>query len=278
MQEAVGVVFSPGGKVYSFDPGSLQLAWDEKVICQTARGKEYGRVVKPNHPLDDASMAGRLKHVVRRATEEDEERVRQNRREAKAGMLAFRDAARELGVEAKPIAAEVVFDGSRLVFTYGSEGRIETRALQDALSRRLRRRVELRGVGPREQSRLCGGYGLCGTQLCCTRFPSHEQPIALKMAKDQDLPLSSGRITGLCGRLRCCLAFEHPMYRSFRDRAPRVGRRVDTPHGGGVVKGYEVLKDSCVVSLDSDNVLEVKIDECRELEGSGHGGEGRGGR
>jgi cell fate regulator YaaT (PSP1 superfamily) len=272
MREAVGVVFSPGGKVYSFDPGSLQLAWNEKVICQTARGKEYGRVVEPNHPLEDAAVSGRLKHVVRRATEADDEQVRQNRREAKAGMLAFRDVTQELDIPAKPIAAEVVFDGSRLVFTYGSEGRIETRALQDELSRRLRRRVELRGVGPREQSRLCGGYGLCGTQLCCTRFPSHEQPIALKMAKDQDLPLSSGRITGLCGRLRCCLAYEHPMYRSFRDRAPRVGRKVETPHGPGVVKSYEVLKDACVVFLDADKVLEVKIDECRELEADARGG------
>jgi cell fate regulator YaaT (PSP1 superfamily) len=166
----------------------------------------------------------------------------------------------------KPIAAELVFDGSRLVFTYSGEGKIEVRRLQEELSRRLRRRVELRSVGPREQSRLCGGYGLCGTQLCCTRFPSHEQPIALRMAKDQDLPLSSGRITGLCGRLRCCLAYEHPMYRSFRDRAPRVGSRVETPEGIGLVKSYEVLKDSCVVALESERVLEVKIDDCRELE------------
>ena len=271
MHQAVGVVFSPGGKVYSFDPGDLELAWDEKVICQTARGKEYGRVVEPNRPLEDPALAGRLKHVVRRATSADEERVRENRREAKAGMLVFRDVTRELGVEAKPVAAEIVFDGTRLVFTYGSEGRIDTRKLQEELSRRMGRRVELRGVGPREQARLCGGYGLCGTQLCCTRFPSHEQPIALKMAKDQDLPLSSGRITGLCGRLRCCLAYEHPMYRSFRDRAPRVGRRVDTPHGPGVVKSYEVLKDACVVSLDADRVLEVKIDECREVEAEAPG-------
>lgn len=271
MHQAVGVVFSSGGKVYSFDPGDLDLAWDEKVICQTARGKEYGRVVEANRPLEDPALAGRLKQVVRRATSADEERVRENRREAKAGMLVFRDVTRELGVEAKPVAAEVVFDGTRLVFTYGSEGRIDTRKLQEELSRRLGRRVELRGVGPREQARLCGGYGLCGTQLCCTRFPSHEQPIALKMAKDQDLPLSSGRITGLCGRLRCCLAYEHPMYRSFRDRAPRVGRRVDTPHGKGVVKSYEVLKDACVVSLDADSVLEVKIDECREIEADARG-------
>jgi cell fate regulator YaaT (PSP1 superfamily) len=127
-------------------------------------------------------------------------------------------------------------------------------------------------VGPREQARQCGGYGLCGTQLCCTRFPSHEQPIALRMAKDQDLPMSSGRITGLCGRLRCCLAFEHPLYRSFRDRAPRVGSRVATPEGEGVVKAYEVLKDACVVQFEDDKRVAVGIDDCRELERGGAGG------
>ena len=271
MAEAVGVVFSPGGKVYSFDPAGLELAWDEKVICQTARGKEYGRVVQANHAIPDEELTGKLKRVMRRATDADAERVLENRKEARRAMLSFRDVTRELGIEVKPIVAELVFDGSRLVFTYSGEGKIEVRRLQEELSRRLRRRVELRSVGPREQSRLCGGYGLCGTQLCCTRFPSHEQPIALRMAKDQDLPLSSGRITGLCGRLRCCLAYEHPMYRSFRDRAPRVGSRVETPEGIGLVKSYEVLKDSCVVALESERVLEVKIDDCRELEAPSSG-------
>jgi cell fate regulator YaaT (PSP1 superfamily) len=264
--EAVGVVFSPGGKVYSFDPGDLALAWNDKVICQTSRGRELGRVVRERHTVPDEELTGRLKRVVRRASEADEERARGNREEARRAMQAFREAIGRLNVPMKPISAELVFDGSRLVFAYGAEGKLETRRLQEELSRALRRRVELRAVGPREQSRLCGGYGLCGTQLCCTRFPSHEQPIALRMAKDQDLPMSSGRLTGLCGRLRCCLAYEHPLYRSFRDRAPRVGGRVQTPHGAGVVKSYEVLNDACVVELGSEKVLEVKIDDCRELD------------
>ncbi len=266
MAQAVGVVFSPGGKVYSFDPGGLELAWDENVICQTSRGKEYGRVVKGNHEIPDAELHGRLKRVVRRATDSDAEQVKENRRDAKRAMLLFRELIVQHGLPAKAISSEVVFDGSRLVFSYGAEGRLETRRIQDELSQRLRRRVELRAVGPREQARLCGGYGLCGTQLCCTRFPSHEEPIALRMAKDQDLPMSSGRITGLCGRLRCCLAFEHPTYRSFRDRAPRVGGRVQTPEGRGIVKAYEVLKDACVVALESEKVAEFKIDDCRELD------------
>jgi cell fate regulator YaaT (PSP1 superfamily) len=265
MTAAVGVVFSPGGKVYSFDPGDLELEWNDKVICQTSRGREYGRVVQTG-AQPEAEAAGRLKRVVRRASEADDQRVRENRQEARRAMLVFRDLVLEHEVPIKPISAELVFDGSRLVLAYGAEGKVETRRLQEELGARLHRRIELRAVGPREQARLCGGYGLCGTQLCCTRFPSHEQPIALRMAKDQDLPMSSGRITGLCGRLRCCLAYEHPMYRSFRDRAPRVGGRVQTPQGAGVVKSYEVLKDACVVALDSERLAELSIDECRELD------------
>ena len=266
MASAVGVVFTPGGKVYSFDPGELELAWNDKVICLTSRGKEFGRVVRGNHELPEGETAARLKRVVRRAEEGDERRVKENRSEAKRAMLLFRDLVGEHHLPVKPISAELVFDGSRLVLSYGAEGRVETRRIQEELARRLRRRVELRAVGPREQARLCGGYGLCGSQLCCTRFPSHEQPIALRMAKDQDLPMSSGRITGLCGRLRCCLAFEHPVYRSFRDRAPRVGGRVETPEGAGVVKAYEVLEDACVVVLDDEKTLRIKIDDCRELD------------
>jgi len=271
MTLAVGVVFSPGGKVYSFDPGDLELAWDERVVCQTARGKEYGRVVQANQALPDEELKGRLKRVVRRATPADEERVRVNREEETRAMAAFREVIARNGLPVKPISTELVFDGSRLVLTYGAEGKVELRRAQEELSQRLRRRVELRAVGPREQARLCGGYGLCGTQLCCTRFPSHEQPIALRMAKDQDLSMSSGRLTGLCGRLRCCLAFEHPVYHSFRDRAPRVGSRVETPEGAGVVRSYEVLKDACVVELEPEKRLEVKIDDCRELAASPRG-------
>jgi cell fate regulator YaaT (PSP1 superfamily) len=165
------------------------------------------------------------------------------------------------------VAAELVFDGSRVVFSYESERRPDAAKLQAALRDRLHRRVELRSVGPRECARLCGDVGLCGGGQCSRRYPTHEQPITLRMAKDQDLPMSSGRITGLCGRLRCCLAFEHPLYKSFRDRAPRVGRRVETPHGQGVVTGYKVLDDACTVELEEGAAgLDVLIDQCREVE------------
>jgi cell fate regulator YaaT (PSP1 superfamily) len=263
MATAVGVVFSPGGKVYSFDPGGLELAWNTRVICQTSRGHELGRVVKPNFELD-AEPSPPLKKVVRRATPTDEETNETNRAEAKRAMTVFREVIRQTGVELKPVSAELVFDGSRLVFAYEAEGRPDLSAFREELRRRLARRVELRSVGPRECARLCGDHGLCGGQHCCRRFPSHEQPITLRMAKDQELPMSSGRITGLCGRLRCCLAFEHPTYKSFRDRAPRVGRRVETPQGLGVVTAYQVLADTCTVELEGADPVDLPIDACHE--------------
>jgi cell fate regulator YaaT (PSP1 superfamily) len=264
MATAVGVVFSPGGKVYSFDPAGLELAWNTKVICHTSRGQELGRVVKPNHELESAPSQP-LKRVIRRATGGDEEISAENRVEARRAMRVFRDVLPAYAVDVKPVAAELVHDGSRIVFSYQSEQRLELGALQEELRRRLDRRVELRSVGPRECARLCGDNGLCGGQHCSRRYPSHEQPITLRMAKDQELPMSSGRITGLCGRLRCCLAFEHPTYKSFRDRAPRVGRPVETPHGRGVVTGYHVLEDTCTVEPDGGDSFDVRIDDCREV-------------
>jgi cell fate regulator YaaT (PSP1 superfamily) len=265
MTVVVGVVFSPGGKVYSFDPGGLELAWNEQVVCQTSRGQELGRVVRPGHELE-GEPGTPLKKVVRRATEIDHETAAANGEEARRAMRVFRDVVREQGVELKPVAAELVFDGSRLVFTYQAEQRPDASRLQAALRERLHRRVELRSVGPRECARLCGDHGLCGGGQCSRRYPTHEQPITLRMAKDQDLPMSSGRITGLCGRLRCCLAFEHPLYKSFRDRAPRVGRRVTTPHGEGLVTGYKVMDDACTVEFEEGKAdLDVAVDECREV-------------
>jgi cell fate regulator YaaT (PSP1 superfamily) len=265
MTVAVGVVFSPGGKVYSFNPAGLELAWNEKVICQTARGQEYGRVVKPNHDLEEEPPTP-LKKVVRRATELDHETWEENGKAAREAMRVFRAVVREQDAGLKPVAAELVFDGSRFVFSYEAEERPDVGKLQSELRKRLHRRIELRSVGPRECARLCGDFGLCGSTHCCRRFPSHEQPITLRMAKDQELPMSSGRLTGLCGRLRCCLAFEHPLYRSFRERAPRVGRRVETPRGQGVVTGYKPLEDLCTVELEGgDAAVDLQIDTCREL-------------
>jgi cell fate regulator YaaT (PSP1 superfamily) len=265
MAQVVGVVFQPGGKVYSFDPAGLELRWDEKVICQTARGRELGRVVQTAAEIPEEELTGPLKKVVRRAGPADLEQARANQLEAKRAMRVFRELCRAHGLRLKPVSADMAFDQSRIAFAFSAEEKHDTSRLRADLAARLHRRVDLRQVGPREQGRLCGVLGLCGGRTCSSRYPCHEAPITLRMAKDQELPMNPGRITGLCGRLRCCLAFEHPLYRSFRDRAPAVGRTVATPHGTGVVRSYEVLRDACVVEMNGSTTVEVKLDELHEV-------------
>ena len=167
---------------------------------------------------------------------------------------------------ASAVRCDISLDGTRVSVWYRADERLELRGVAGELSRRSGRRVELRQAPPREAARLCEGGGLCGPVKCCNRYPSHEQPITLRMAKDQDLPMNPGRITGLCGRLRCCLAFEHPVYRSFRDRAPAVGRMVDTPSGRGVVRAYRVPQDALVVRVEgAERDVEVRLDEAVEV-------------
>ena len=266
MTPVVGVVFSPGGKVYSFDPDGLELAWNTRVVCQTARGPELGRVVQIGHEPETPPVEP-LRKILRRAGKRDEDAALRNRERGRGYLRELRAVLREHGITGvRPLAAEVSLDGQRATLSYRSEERVELRQHASELSRRLGVRVELRQQAPREGARVCGGVGLCGGRLCCTRFPSHEQPVTLRMAKDQELPMNPGRITGLCGRLRCCLAFEHPIYRSFRDRAPAVGRSVTTPQGTGVVRSYKVPEDSLVVRLDdSEQEIDVRVDDAAEV-------------
>ena len=270
--EVVGVVFSGGGWVTLFDPAGEQYAWNERVICTTPRGREYGRVVQGNHEIDRSELPPRepLRRVARRAAAADEELRVGQRALAEQAMRIFKQEVGRRGVPVKALHSEVLFDGSRAVISYAAEERTDLRSLALEVGRAAGIRVEARQVGPREGARQIGGYGMCGDKLCSSRFPSHETPITLRMAKDQDLPMNPGRVTGLCGRLRCCLAFEHPVYRSFRDRAPAVGRRVTTPAGEGVVRAYRVPQDALAVLVDGDERESLfPLDAITALPGSG---------
>lgn len=255
-----GVVFQSGGSVELLDPGDLELHWNQRVICETARGEAYGRVVQPPHA---GEASGRLHRILRVATPEDEAIRRAQRERAAEIRRAFRRhvAAKHDGI--KVHGAEMSFDGRRVVVGVSSEQRVDLRAIAQEVGRREGVRIDVRQMGPRDGARITGGIGLCGDVLCCTRFPAHEKRITLRMAKDQDLPVNPGRVTGLCGRLRCCLAFEHPIYRSFRERAPAVGETVDTPEGRGVVRGVRVPDDAVVVRLGDDREVPVRLDDVR---------------
>ena len=258
----VGVVFQSGGKVEQLDPNGLELRWNDRVICETARGEAYGRVVEEAHELVGEAPE-RVYRVLRVATPEDDALRREQRERAAEVRRAFRRAAVQRHPAIKVHGAEMPFDGRRVVIGFTAEDRIDLRPVAQDVGRQLGIRIEVRQVGPRDGARVTGAYGLCGDVLCCTRFPAHEKRITLRMAKDQELPVNPGRVTGLCGRLRCCLAFEHPLYRSFRDRAPAVGRTVETPEGRGVVTGVQVPADAVIVRLSDDREVPVRLDDLR---------------
>jgi cell fate regulator YaaT (PSP1 superfamily) len=203
--------------------------------------------------------------VLRKATPADDALRREQRERAAEVRRVFRREVVKRHQGIKVHGAEMPFDGRRVVIGYTSEERVDLRPIAQDVGRQLNLRVEARQVGPRDGARVTGGYGLCGDVLCCTRYPAHETRITLRMAKDQELPVNPGRVTGLCGRLRCCLAFEHPVYKSFRDRAPAVGRTVETPEGRGVVRGINVPSDSVIVRLDDERELPVRLDDVREV-------------
>jgi hypothetical protein len=230
---------SPGGKVYSFDPDGLELAWNTKVICHTSRGQELGRVVQPNHELGvGAAAAAQARRPAGDGARRED--AGKNRVEAKRDEGPPR-ALRGPDCELKPVSAELVFDGSRLVFSYQAEEPAGPDRAQEKLRRRLERRVELRSVGPRECAGLCGDHGLCGDQHCCRKFPPTSSRSRLRMAKDQELPMSSGRITGLCGRSAAASPSSTRRTRASATVRRAVGRRVETPHGRRRRHRYQVL-------------------------------------
>ncbi len=260
----VGVVFQSGGTVELYDPSTAELIWNDRVICETPRGEEYGRIVQPPHE-PEGKLPERVFRVLRKATPEDDVRRREQRDRASEVRREFRRAVVARHERVKVHGAEMPFDGRRVVVGYTSEDRVDLNPIAQEVGRRLGIRVEALQLGPRDGARITGGYGLCGDVLCCTRFPSHEQRITLRMAKDQDLPVNPGRVIGLCGRLRCCLAFEHPVYQSFRDRAPAIGRKVATPEGDGVVRSLRVPEDAVLVRLSDDREVVVRLDDLVEV-------------
>ncbi len=246
MPDIVSVVFRGGGKAYQFEAVGLELAPGDHVVVETTRGTDFGTVVKaaPGGELP----RGELKKVRRRANAADLERLAANRAAEEGAKTACRELVRELGLDMKVVAAEQTFEGGKLTVTFFAEERVDFRDLLAKLSDRLGRRVELKQIGARDEARSVGGYGPCGRSLCCATFAGDQQPVSIRMAKDQNLPLNPTKISGCCGRLMCCLKYEHAAYVSFRQRAPRRGALVMTPAGEGKV--IEVLAPAESVTVD----------------------------
>ena len=252
MKQVIGATFLRQCKLYYFDPGELALKRDDEVIVETAQGKEYARVVLPNHELWEEKIPGELKKVLRLVTDDDRKQLEQNRKNEHDAMRICRDRIRIHNLEMKLIRAEYTFDRSRLTFSFTADGRIDFRSLVKDLASIFRTRIELRQVGVRDETRLLGGIGACGRELCCATWLPDFAPVTIKMAKEQNLSLNSSKISGVCGRLLCCLKNEAETYEYLNAKLPDVGKEVKTSEGlTGTVKSVNVLLQRVTVYVDT---------------------------
>ncbi len=262
----VGVRFKHTSKVYDFRPNGLtDLQPGDEVIVETSRGREMGLVIIGPHEVDDAQIVGELKPVERRATPADRlQASRFQRRELKA-LDKCREKVAEHGLPMKVVGAEYNYDGTRLVFSFTAEKRVDFRELVRDLAKTFHARIELRQIGVRDETKLFGGVGPCGRELCCRAWMTEFSPVSIKMAKHQGLPLSPTEISGVCGRLLCCLGFEDEHYVEVRGRLPKPGHQVMTADGPGKVIGINALKETITVRLESEAVVEIAV---ADLEGA----------
>lgn len=258
MPQVVGVRFNPAGKVYYFDPTGFEyLTVGEYVVVETSRGEEAGKVVIPPRQVSDQDIVGRLKSVTRRASALDLTQMTYYRFKEQDAVVRCQQKVQEHELPMKVVRAEYNYDGSRLVFFFTAEKRVDFRVLVQDLARSFRARIELRQIGVRDEAKLMGGIGRCGLTLCCSSWLTEFNPVSIKMAKQQDLPLSPMEISGVCGRLLCCLAYENDYYAEAKQKLPKQGKVIDTPHGRGKVVQVHAITETVQVELENQVTVEV---------------------
>ncbi|MGN0312043.1 MAG: stage 0 sporulation family protein [Lachnospiraceae bacterium] len=266
MIKVVGVRFRPAGKIYYFDPGELEIKLNDHVIVETARGVEYGQVVIAEKEIEEDAVVSPLKPVMRIATPKDEEQVEKNREREKEAFKICLDKIAKHGLEMKLVDAEYTFDNNKLLFYFTADGRIDFRELVKDLAAVFRTRIELRQIGVRDETKILGGIGICGRELCCKTYLPEFAPVSIKMAKEQSLSLNPTKISGVCGRLMCCLKNEAETYEYLNSRLPAVGELVTTPDGRKAeVASVNVLRQLVKVLVDNDDEKELEEYPVKEL-------------
>jgi cell fate regulator YaaT (PSP1 superfamily) len=261
MVDVVGIRFKKAGKVYSFDPSGFELKTGDNVIVETARGMEVGQVARTVVKVFKSMVNKPLKPVVRMATEEDmENAIRLESKEDEA-LVECAETVRRMNIPMKLISAEYNLEGNHLTIFFGAEGRIDFRELVRELSHKLKTRIEMRQVGPRDEAKLIGGYGRCGRPLCCATFLNEFNPVSIKMAKEQNLPLNPMKISGTCGRLLCCLGYEFEQYRDMKKELLKNGENIQTSMGSAVVVGGNPLKGTVLLEVESGARVEMAMNE-----------------
>ena len=269
MANVIGVRFRRAGKMYYFAPGSLSIAPGDHVIVETARGIEYGYVVQGSHEVEEGKVIQPLKQVIRLATEEDRAHEAENAEKQKEAFRICQEKIRKHKLEMKLIDCEYTFDNSKILFYFTADGRIDFRELVKDLAGVFRTRIELRQVGVRDETKILGGIGICGRPLCCHSYLSDFVPVSIKMAKEQNLSLNPVKISGVCGRLMCCLKNEEEVYEELNKKMPSVGDIISTVDGTGEILSTNVLmqtvkaavrkKENDPPTIDFYPVDEIKV-------------------
>lgn len=252
MQKVVVVKFKNNCKLYYFDAGGLTPVKGKGVIVETARGLEYGKVVEPEREVESSEIVQPLKKIVRMATEKDEETIKRNEERRPEAIKTCKERVKAHNLEMKIIDCEFTFEGNKVIFTFTAEGRVDFRELVRDLASVFHMRIELKQVGIRDETRILGGIAPCGRECCCAGCLPEFKKTSIKMAKNQGLSLNPGKISGLCGRLMCCLAYENDFYAAENKKLPKVGTTVSTPEGKGTVVSVNVLKSEARVKFERD--------------------------
>lgn len=248
--EVVDIQFRPGQKIYFFDPDGQRFADGDHIIIDTARGEEFGICVGGNHKIPPKNVVAPLRKVLRRATPQDEKTIQENRAKEKRAFEVCQQKIAEHGLDMQLVNAEVAFDGSKILFYFTADERVDFRELVKNLASVFRTRIELRQIGVRDKARMVGGLGICGRPFCCASFLDDFQPVSIKMAKTQNLSLNPTKISGTCGRLMCCLKYEQEAYEDLIKTAPKMESFVDTPDGRGTVVEVNLLRQSVRVRME----------------------------
>ena len=250
--EVVDIQFRPGQKVYFFDPAGAVFAPGDHVIMDTARGPEFGICAAGNHTISIKEVVAPLRKILRRATEQDEKVNAENRSRERRAFEICMQKIQHHGLDMQLVSAECAFDGSKILFYFTADERVDFRELVKDLAGVFHTRIELRQIGVRDKAKMVGGLGICGRPFCCASFLDDFQPVSIKMAKTQNLSLNPTKISGTCGRLMCCLKYEQDTYESLIRSSPKVDSFVDTPEGRGTVVESEILRQRVKVQMENN--------------------------
>ena len=268
MTEIIGVRFKDGGKLYYFNPNGVQVQAGQHVIIETSKGIEFGECALANTMIDEMELIAALRPMLRVATEEDYAQVKANQEKEKKAFQICQDKIAEHKLEMKLVEVKYSFDGSKILFFFTADGRVDFRHLVKDLASIFCTRIELRQIGVRDEAKIMGGLGICGRPFCCSQFLSDFQPVSIKMAKTQNISLNPTKISGVCGRLMCCLKYEQDNYEAVLKRLPKIGKDLVTPDGVGVLTEINAIREMVKVRIrtaeDTFDLREYPIDDVRK--------------